>query len=133
MSGTAAASGEDAGEVAAARRAARILAAVAVHRRDGAGDARKHYRVAEKKGEELSLELRPAEDGCYEVRCGGDTLAVDIAASDRAATSIIVDGVQFEAVVDAKKANSFEVIVAGHLFRLEAEQRGRLKSGDGVD
>jgi acetyl-CoA carboxylase biotin carboxylase subunit len=119
MNGGAASPGDPA-EAESARRIARVLAAVAVHRRERAEAGWKRYQVAEKKGESLCVELRAAGDGRYEVRCGGDALTVDVAASAPAAESIIVDGSQFEATVDAKKADTFEVLVAGRLFRLTA-------------
>lgn len=111
---------------AEARACARIVAAIAAHRREveqsGSDESRssRSYEVAEKKGESVRVELRPMGDGVYEVTLGDQVLHVDAARSKQTVFSIIADGKQFEAVVDEKGSQGFDVGVAGRVFRMEA-------------
>ena len=105
---------------APARRAAFILAALALHRRDAAGAQRAYCRITEKGGESLRIETARDAAGGWLVRLGGEELAIDIATGAGAGDSLRIDGAQFEADVDVVKKNRFEVMVAGRLYKLEA-------------
>jgi biotin carboxyl carrier protein len=89
-----------------------------------------NYEVTERKGASVRIGLTEIEDGRYQLQIDGQTIEVDVARSGRTIYSIIEDGHQFEAMVDEKGAHGFDVLVAGRLFHLEAQdERTRLLAG----
>ncbi|MCZ6465127.1 MAG: biotin/lipoyl-binding protein [Proteobacteria bacterium] len=89
-----------------------------------------NYQVSEKKGDAQTIGLAEIGEGIYEVTIEGQTIHVDAVKSGRTIYSIIEDGKQFEASVDAKGEHGFDVLVAGHLFHLESiDERTRLLAG----
>ncbi len=80
-----------------------------------------NYVVGEKKGEKVTVGLEEVGGGAFDVTIDGETIRVDAAKSGRTIYSIIEDGRQWEAMVDEKGAHGFDVLVAGRLFHLEAE------------
>jgi biotin carboxyl carrier protein len=84
------------------------------------------YEVSE-GAETTRVEVREVGEGVYDVTLDGRTVRVDACKSGRTIYSIIEDGRQHEAMVDERGAAGFDVLVAGHLFHLEArDERSRL-------
>lgn len=80
-----------------------------------------NYVVGEKKGEKVTIGLEEVGEGAFDVTVDGATARVDAAKSGRTIYSVIADGRQWEAIVDERGAHGFDVVVAGRLFHLEAE------------
>ena len=87
-----------------------------------------NYLVGEKKTEKQTVGLTEIGEGVFEVSVDGATVRVDIVRSGPTVFSIIEEGRQWEAAVEERDAHGFDVMVAGHLFHLEAEDErsGRL-------
>jgi biotin carboxyl carrier protein len=84
------------------------------------------YEVSE-GAETTRVEIHEVGEGVYDVSVDGRTVRVNAAKSGRTIYSIIEDGRQHEAMVDESGVASFDVLVAGHLFHLEArDERSRL-------
>jgi biotin carboxyl carrier protein len=81
-----------------------------------------NYLVAEKKGEPCVVGIQEVGEGLYDITLDGVTLRVDAAKTGRTSVySVIENGRQWEAMVDERGAHGFDVLVAGRLFHLEAE------------
>jgi biotin carboxyl carrier protein len=80
-----------------------------------------NYLVAEKKGEPTVVGIQEVGEGLYDITIDGTTVRVDAAKSGRTIYSVIEGGRQWEAMVDERGAHGFDVLVAGRLFHLEAE------------
>jgi biotin carboxyl carrier protein len=86
-----------------------------------------NYEVTEKKGETQVVGLVELSESQYEITLDGRTIHVDAAKSGRTIYSIIEDGKQFEVIVDEQGAHGFDVLVAGQLFHLQAQdERSKL-------
>jgi biotin carboxyl carrier protein len=91
------------------------------------------YAVTEKKGESRSIALRELGESQYEISMGDRAVRVDAVRSGPNIYSIIEDGRQFEAIVDERGAHGFDVLVAGRIYHLEAEdERTRLLAAHAV-
>ena len=80
-----------------------------------------NYLVGDKKRPRVTIALREVGENLYDVTVEGETLRVDVAKSGRTIYSLIESGRQWEAMVDERGAHGFDVLVAGRLFHLEAE------------
>jgi biotin carboxyl carrier protein len=84
------------------------------------------YEVSE-GAETRRVEIHEVGEGVYDVTMDGRTVRVNACKSGRTIYSIIEDGRQHEAMVDESGASGFDVLVAGHLFHLDArDERSRL-------
>ena len=79
------------------------------------------YLVGERGGESRAVGLEELGEGRYEIRIDDSTVGVDAAKSGRTIYSIIVNGQQYEAMVEEKGAHGFDVLIRGQLFYLEAQ------------
>jgi biotin carboxyl carrier protein len=80
-----------------------------------------NYLVSEKKGATTAVGIEKVGEGLYDITIDGTTVRVDAAKSGRTIYSVIESGRQWEAMVDERGAHGFDVLVAGRLFHLEAE------------
>lgn len=87
-----------------------------------------NYLVGERKAERTIVGLQEVGEGLFDVTIDGVTVRVDAAKSGPTIYSLIEEGRQWEASVDEQGAHGFDVLVAGVLFHLEAEDErsGRL-------
>ncbi len=85
------------------------------------------YEVSEKKGETHRIELQETGETSYELTIDGEKIQVDAVKSGPTIYSMIEDGRQFEVLVEERNAHSFDVMVAGRLFHLDAlDERSKL-------
>ncbi len=84
------------------------------------------YEVTEGK-ETVRVELHEAGENVYDVTIDGHKVRVDAAKSGRTIYSLIEGGDQWEAMVDERRGDKFDVTVGGRLFHLEAvDERTKL-------
>jgi acetyl/propionyl-CoA carboxylase alpha subunit len=75
----------------------------------------------------LRIGLREVGESAYELTIDGRTSRVDAAKTGRMIYSVIEDGHQYEAILDERGSRGFDVLIAGHLFHLDAtDERQKL-------
>lgn len=108
-----------------ARRMAWIGAAISASEGDEgrAGPAGAHLVIVDKTDRknkiEVGIELREVGDGTFDLVIEDRKVRVDAVQSGPKGLSILEDGRQVEVIAHEPKARRFEILVGGHLFRLE--------------
>jgi len=76
----------------------------------------------------VSIELEEVGEGVYDLIIdSGETIRVDAVKSGRTVYSLIEEGKQFEAMVDARDQHGFDVQLAGRLFHFDVfDERSKL-------
>jgi len=90
------------------------------------------YEVTEGK-ETMRVELHESGENVYDVIIDGEKLRIDASKSGRTIYSLIESGNQWEAMVDERRGDKFDVTVAGRLFHLAAvDERTKLLAEAGA-